>query len=229
MDIASIRARSGLSLVLAVIVFGSVWGLMEMTLGGFLHTIHFAHKGAVMGGMAISLMAVFLSVTRRPLLVPALGLIAASFKPFSAFIFGQPVTSAYVVNPATAIFLESLAFALAAVVLHRAMETRVTARIGAGFLAGALGIVLYAAVASTLGMGKWPVMDLAVKIGTIVDTGVPVALAGSVMLVLGNAAGKFGLPRLSGISALYPRFYHASLIALVVFCWVIPPVFGLGG
>lgn len=48
-----------LTISLTVIVIGSVWGLFEMTLGGFLHAIHFPQKGAVMGGLAISFMAIF--------------------------------------------------------------------------------------------------------------------------------------------------------------------------
>ncbi len=51
-----------LTISLTIIVIGSVWGLAEMTLGGFLHAIHFPYKGAIMVGLAISFMAIFVTL-----------------------------------------------------------------------------------------------------------------------------------------------------------------------
>ncbi len=218
-----------LSLALSVIVIGSVWGLVEMALGGFLHTIHFVQTGVVMGGLAISLMAVFLSITKKPLLVPLLGIIAAAFKPFSALIFGQPVTSAYVVNPATAIVMEALAFGLVTFVLAKAIDRHLYTKVGAGFLAGGLGIVFYAVTASIFGMGKWPMLDMAAKLQTIFDTGAPVAIAGAVMMVAGSLMGKLRISPFSTLMGLYPKLYYGATAALVISCWAIPPVFHLGG
>src|SRR3989338_8254005 len=98
------------TLFATIIVVGSIWGLFEMTLGGFLHAVHFPQKGAIMGGLAISFMAIFVTMTRKPSLVPIIGVIAASFKLFDAIIFRVPLLSPYVVNPATAIIIEALAF-----------------------------------------------------------------------------------------------------------------------
>ena len=38
--------------LIGVVVFGSIWGLVEATLGGFLHLIHFPYKGAIAGASA---------------------------------------------------------------------------------------------------------------------------------------------------------------------------------
>ena len=35
-------------LIIGILVFGSIWGLLEATLGGFLHMIIFPNKGAIM-------------------------------------------------------------------------------------------------------------------------------------------------------------------------------------
>ena len=35
--------------MLAIVILGSVWGLLEMSLGGFLHTIHFARDINLLG------------------------------------------------------------------------------------------------------------------------------------------------------------------------------------
>ncbi|AAW39040.1 hypothetical protein [Dehalococcoides mccartyi] len=215
--------------LLTLAVIGSVWGLLEMALGGFLHAIHFTYQGAVMGGLAISLMAIFMSITRKPALIPLLGVIAAAFKPFSALIFGEPVFSAYVINPAVAIIMEAVAFGAVAFIFKKAMEKHLLAQITTGFLSGALGIVLYAVIASVFGMGKWPMLDMAGKIDTIISTGWPVALAGSITLAIGYYLGKFGMPKLANFKTSYPRAYYITSAVTVISCWVIPAVFHLGG
>ena len=221
--------KGTLSIALAILVIGSIWGLLEMTLGGFLHTIHFVHKGAVMGGLAISLMAVFAAITKKPLLIPILGFIAAAFKPFSAFIFGVPVTSPFVINPAIAIVMEAMAFGAVVLILKSAIDKRLFARAGAGFTAGILGITFYAIIASIFGLGQWAFLDLGSKIQSVMATGVPVAFAGAVMMVAGQFTGKLSLPHLVSVEKLHPRLYYSVSLALVAFSWVIPPMFRLGG
>jgi hypothetical protein len=90
-----------LHVVIGILVFGSVWGLVEATLGGALHLIHFAYKGAITAGIGMSIMATFVVVYRRPRLVFFIAAIAAMFKPLSALIYGQPVFAPFVVNPAS--------------------------------------------------------------------------------------------------------------------------------
>ena len=45
-------------LLIGVLVFGSAWGFLEATLGGFLHVILFPNKGAIMAGIGRGLAAV---------------------------------------------------------------------------------------------------------------------------------------------------------------------------
>ncbi len=116
------RKIQGLELLLTIMAIGSVWGLLEMTFGGFLHAIHFPHKGAVMGGIAVSLMAFFTTITGKPALVPLLGVTAALLKPFSALMYGVPVLSPFIVNPSIAIMLEALAFSAVVITLKKTVK-----------------------------------------------------------------------------------------------------------
>jgi len=218
-----------LAICLTVIVIGSVWGFFEMTLGGFLHIIHFPQTGAVMGGLAISFMAIFVTVTGKPSLVPILGVIAASFKPVDAIIFGVPVLSPYVINPAIAIVMEALAFSAVTVVLKTAIDKRLLARAGAGILAGSLGYVFYAAFASIFGLGIWPTLALTGKLELILINATPIAIMGAVMLVAGFYIGRVSVPRLSTFRNLRPKLYYAASLALVLLCWTIPLVYPGGG
>ena len=217
-----------LAISLSIIVIGSVWGFFEMTLGGFLHIIHFPQKGAIMGGLAISFMAIFVTITGKPSLVPILGVIAASFKPFDAIIFGVPVGSPYVINPAIAIVMEALAFSAVTVALKTAIDKRLLARAGAGILAGSLGYVFYAAFASIFGLGMWPALDFTAKFQLILANATPIAITGGIMLVAGCYMGRANVPRLSTLKEFRPRLYYSTSFALVLLCWTIPIIFRLG-
>lgn len=223
------RLEKILVISLLVIVIGSIWGFFEMTLGGFLHIIHFPQKGAIMGGLAISFMAIFVTVTRKPSLVPILGIIAASFKPIDAVIFGVPVLSPYIINPAIAIVMEALAFSAVTVALKTAIDKRLLARAGAGILAGSLGYVFYAIFASIFGLGIWPTLDVTAKLQLILVDATPIALIGAMMLVAGYYVGRVSVPRLSTFRELHPQLYYSTSFTLVLLCWIIPITFHLGG
>ncbi len=217
-----------LEISLMVVLIGSIWGVLEMTLGGFLHAVHVPQKGAIMGGLAVSLMAIFTAATGKPSLVPILGVIAASFKPIDGVILGGPLFAPYVVNPATAIILQALAFGAVAVILRKAMERRQWARAGAGFAAGASGYVLYALVASVFGLGMWATIDLAAKLEMILTTGMPIAIAGAAMMVGGYYAVAIGARRVSALVHARPRLYVLTSTMAVALCWV-PIILHSGG
>ena len=44
-------------ILVGILLFGSIWGLLEATLGGFLHLVIFPNKGAIMSGIGIAIMA----------------------------------------------------------------------------------------------------------------------------------------------------------------------------
>ncbi len=222
------RWKQILRISLTVIVIGSIWGLVEMTLGGFLHAIHFPQKGAIMGGLAISFMAVFITITGKPALVPILGIIAASFKPVDSIILGVPLWSPYVINPAIAIVIEALAFSAVTVALKTAIDKRLLARAGAGILAGSLGYVAYAAFASIVGLGIWSTIDLTAKLQLVLANATPIAIAGAIMLVAGYYVGKVSAPRLATFREFYPRLYYSTSLVLVLVCWVIPVALHFG-
>ncbi len=218
-----------LAISLTIIVIGSIWGVVEMTLGGFLHVIHFPQKGAIMGGLAISFMAIFVTITGKPSLVPILGIIAASFKPVDAIIFGVPVLSPYIINPAIAIVMEALAFSAVTVALKTAIDKRLLARAGAGILAGSLGYVSYAAFASIFGLGIWPTLAFTEMLQLILANATPIAFTGAIMLVAGYYMGRASVPSLSAFKEFRPRLYYSTSFALVLLCWIIPIIFHLGG
>jgi len=214
------ESGNALYVMLGILVFGSVWGLVEATLGGALHLVHFAYKGAITGGVGMALMAAFVATYRRPKLVFWLGVIAALFKPLSALIYGQPVFAPFVVNPASAIILEALGFTLVVSVLFKGFEGSVRTRIGAGVAAGYLSIILYAVAASALGLGKWASWGLVERLTSVAIDGTALAIVGTGLLLLGYLISRRFRPSFWQFVTVKPKAFYASTIAITALCSV---------
>ncbi len=214
------QSASVLRTIIGILVFGSIWGLVEATLGGALHLAHFAYKGALTGGIAMALMGAFVVMYRRPRLVFWLAVVAALFKPLSALIYGQPVFSPFVVNPASAILLEGLAFTLVVSLLFKGFESSVKMRIGVGVSAGYLSAILYAILASAVGMGRWASWGMTERVTAALTDGTALAIAGTALLLLGYVASAKVRPNFWQFMTAKPRAFYASTIAITAFCWL---------
>jgi hypothetical protein len=206
--------------LIGILVFGSIWGLVEASLGGFLHLVHFTYKGAITGGIGMAIMATFLVMYRRPKLGFWLGVIAALFKPLSAVIYGQPVFAPFVVNPASAIILEALGFTLVVSLLFKGFESSIRTRIAAGISAGYLSAILYAILASTIGMGNWASWGLTERVTAALSDGTALAIAGTALLLLGHLVGTKLRPNFWQFMTVKPKAFYASTIAITAFCWI---------
>jgi len=220
------HSQSGniLSVIVGIVLFGSIWGLMEATLGGFLHLTHFAYKGAITGGIGMSIMATFVVVYGRPRLVFWIAVIAALFKPLSAVIYGQPIFAPFVVNPASAILLEGLAFSLVVSLLFKGFESSIKMRIGAGVAAGYLSIILFGVLASAVGMGNWASWGLAERLSSVFANGTGLAIVGTCLLLLGHLVGTKLRPNFWQLRSTKPSLFYASTTATIVSCWIIAAV-----
>lgn len=107
-----------------VVAYGCIWGLLELTLGGYLHFIHFPQKGLVMGALAYTILTVYVIKHRRVFTPLAIGFIAASFKILYVFIFSVPIFSRSIVNPALAIIAEAASVTFVAFVISRFVRVK---------------------------------------------------------------------------------------------------------
>lgn len=203
-----------------IVVLGSIWGLWEATFGGFLHLVHFPYKGAIMGGIGMSIMATFVATHRRSSLVVGVAFVAALFKPLSALIYGRPIFGQFVVNPATAIILEGLAFGLVAFLLFKGFECSIKVRAGVGLLVGYLSIISWGIVASIIGVGNWAFMDFQEKVSYALINGTALAIVGVLLLPLGYMIGTKLRPRLSGLRYMRPKFFYTTAVAVSISCWL---------
>ncbi len=215
--------------VLGVLVFGSVWGLAEATLGGLLHAVHFGNTGGVMGGIGMATVGAHLSIFRRPRQLPFLGLVAAMFKPLDAIVVGAPVFSNFVMNPATAIVLESLAFGAVATVLLGTFRDRVQTRIATGVLSAFAGFAAYGLVATWAGWGRWPYWSMSMRLEQVWHDGAVIALVGTVLFLIVHAATSQTRLSLYLLSMRQPALIRFAGLTGAFCCWSIAAVVSATG
>ena len=205
-------------IIIGILVFGSVWGFLEATLGGFLHMIVFPNKGAIMSGIGVALMASALAVYRRPVMLPGIGIVAASFKLLDVWLFSLPAGSIHIINPAMAIIFESLAFGLVAAFIMNRMARNVFVGIGAGALVGLTSAIAWVYFAIYV-MDAPSYARVVFTAGEYISNqGVLQAVFSAIFLPLGYLAGERLLRRTPAVLTRRPVYYAASAFT-VLFCW----------
>jgi hypothetical protein len=216
-------------LVIGILVFGSIWGCLEATLGGFLNLIIFPNKGAIMCGIGMAIMGTALAVYRKPAILPGIGIVAASFKWLNAWLLFVPPSSIQIINPAMSIVFEALAFSLVVVFLMKRMEKNAYVGVGVAVLAGFMSAIAY--VYFAVYVTRSPIFArLGIEsIGEfITGNGVVQAVFSGVLAPLGYVAGKKLAARLSPMVAHRSVYYSAS-IATVLICWGVSTLAILAG
>jgi len=223
-------SRQGLvQLIIAVLVFGSIWGFLEATLGGFLNLIIFPNKGAIMGGIGMAIMGIALAIYRKPAMLPGIGIVAASFKWLNAWLLFVPPSAVQIINPAMAIILESVACSLVAVFLMNRISRNLFVGTGAGVLVGLISAIAY--VYFAVYVTHSPIFErLGIKsIGEfITGNGIVQAVFFGVFLPLGYLVGEKLAAAISSVLVRRPLYYAASA-AIICFCWGISVVAVMAG
>ena len=215
-------------LIIGILVFGSIWGFLEATLGGFLHMIIFPNKGAIMSGIGVSLMAAALAIYKKPSMLPGVGIIAASFKLLDVWLFYLPITSIHIINPAMAIIFESLAFSLVAAFVMNRIAKNVFIGIGAGALAGLMSATAWVYFAIYV-MNAPQYARVVFTAGEfIANQGVAQAAFFGILLPLGYLAGEKLVAKTSPVLAHRP-LYYATSAAIVCLCWGISAIATMAG
>ncbi len=70
--------RQGLiHLLIWILVFGSLWGLSEVALGGGLRAANFPYRSGLLTGVGMAVMGIALASSRKPLIPIGVGMVAA--------------------------------------------------------------------------------------------------------------------------------------------------------
>ena len=222
------RQQGLVHLIIGILVFGSIWGLLEATLGGFLHLIIFPNKGAIMSGIGVAIMASALAIYRKPGMLLGIGIVAASFKLLNVWLLFVPIGAIHIINPAMAIIFESLAFSLVAAFVMNRIAKNALVGVGAGVLVGLISATawvyfaiyvmnapLYARVVFTAGE-------------FIANQGVVQAAFWGILLPLGYLAGE-KLASIASPALTRRALYYGTSAATICVCWGISAIATIAG
>jgi len=222
------KRQSLVYLIIGILVFGSIWGVLEATLGGFLHMIIFPNKGAIMAGIGVAIMSSALAIYRRPSMLPGIGIVAASFKLLDVWLFFLPITSIHIINPAMAIIFESLAFSLVAVFVMKRIAKNAFVGVGAGVLAGLMSAIAWVYFAIYV-MNAPAYARVVFTAGEyITNQGVVQAVFFGVFLPLGYLVGE-KLATKTSPALINRALYYATSAAIICLCWGISAVAKMTG
>jgi len=222
------RRQGLIHLIVGILVFGSIWGFLEATLGGFLHLIIFPNKGAIMSGIGMAIMASALAIYRKPSMLLGIGIVAASFKLLNVWLLFVPIGAIHIINPAMAIIFESLAFSLVAAFVMNRIAKNALVGVGAGVLVGLISATawvyfaiyvmnasLYARVVFTAGE-------------FIANQGVVQAAFWGILLPLGYLAGE-KLASIASPALTRRALYYGTSAATICVCWGISAIATIAG
>ncbi|MFZ1948400.1 MAG: hypothetical protein WAW06_12695 [bacterium] len=205
---------------IAILVLGSVWGLLEVGVGGAMKSASIPYKGDILTGLGIGLMAVLLALARRPAGLVGVAVVAVAVKQLAVPILGLSFMCK--ANSCLAVGLAGGALAGASAVagarLHRSVAARVATGVAAGLVAGT---AFYA-----IGMRVAPCQYLLSfnRQGGYVDfmaaEGLIWAALGGVFLPLGYRVGLGLNQGLVSLRARRPLLYYSVSLAIVAVAWV---------
>jgi len=196
--------------LIGAIIAGSLWGLLEATLGGFLHLIHLPRTGAIMTALGYSIISFGMSTFKPKNLsgfVLAAGVTAAAMKGADILWFGP---QRFVINPMVAIVLESLVLGVVVYGLGRYFEkAKVTIPL-AGVLSAGGWVLAFALLFQRAQLGRF-----------ILETAPCSALFAAVGVTAGYLAGKYLHSPTAGLVQVRQKAFYALSSVVIVASWVI--------
>ncbi len=208
-----------IDIVLAILVFGSMWGLIEVVGGGLLIKLNSPTKAVFLTGLGLGTMAIALAVYRRTWILLIAPLIAMAVKQLVVPVLGLPVTC--MANGSLAVMLEGLSFGGAAYLLSRPIKKSFAGRATAGFAGAFVGGTAFWAI----GMHIAPCAYLMSFNSTagffrfMAQESLLWAAFSALTVPVGYAIGERIRDRVGSFAEARPSLYYIGLAVAIVLCW----------
>lgn len=218
---------------IGILIFGSIWGLLESTLGGafrlgfgtfFKTQLHICPCPLLAFAFGLPVMAAALAIYKKPAMLLGIGLVAASFSFLVIPIqnipaFTTPLTTYPIVNPAVAIVVSSIVFGLITSLAMKKLPMSTPTLVGVGALSCMLSSIAFIYIVVYLGS---PILNAAGLSGPIayIATNTTIFTAMSAATVpLGHFAGLKLQPSVSHLLRVKPWLHRVGPLAVLVLCW----------
>jgi len=217
--------QSIVHILLGILVFGSIWGLSEVALGGGLGAAHFPYRSGLLTGIGMGLMGMALVIHKKPAMLIGIGLVTVLVK-----LLAVPILHISVMckaNSCIAVFTEAVALSLVAFLLMSEMGKSVHARMGGGAIAAIIASVGF----YFIGMQAAPCQYLLsfTPGGFIITEGLIWAAFSAILLPLGYLAGMKLEAKTFPLLTRKTPLYYASTVATIVICWGVSAIAIMSG
>ncbi|MBU4202114.1 MAG: hypothetical protein KKB85_03070, partial [Candidatus Altiarchaeota archaeon] len=207
-------------ILIGILLFGSIWGMFEATLGVFLHMIHFMLKGAIMFSLGAFLMSAALRTYRprnRIGFLLGLGAIASLLKGFDIFIVGP---GPMVFRPMISILIEAMAFGAVLTVIDKIKLKAPLTHLSTGAGFAYFSYLGFGLVFKYLGIGSnfWLSMSLTDMMNFILADGTQAALLSAVTVMAGYRTGD--IIALIQKKAVRSGIFYELAALLTGLCWL---------
>ena len=134
------QSRRG-DILIALVILGSIWGLLEVVGGGAMKAGNIPYKGDVLTGLGIGTMAIALAMFRRPLGLLLIAAVAIGVKQTAVPILH--LTTFCKANSCLAVMLGAGALSGTAALVGPRLRRGISARVATGFSAGLLASISF--------------------------------------------------------------------------------------
>ncbi len=210
--------------IIGILVFGSLWGLAEVVIGGGLATTSFPYRAGLLTGIGIAIMGIALALHKKPVMLIGIGLMAVLVK-----LLAVPILHISVMckaNSAIAVFTESVALALVASLFIGALSKSIHARMGTGALAAIIAAVGFCFI----GIHAAPCNYLLsfTPGGFIITEGLIWAAFSACLLPPAYLLGEKLALKTSLVTTRRPLYYATSAVVICL-CWGISAIAIMAG
>jgi hypothetical protein len=212
-------APAARDIFIALVAIGSIWGFLEVGLGGAMKAGNIPYKGDILTGLGIGLMALGFALFRKPLMLIGIAAIAVLVRQTAIPVLH--LSTFCKANSCLAVMLGGGALAGSVALAGRRIGTSRVSRAAAGLSAGLMaGIGFY-----FIGMRVAPCRYLMSFnrpggfAAWMVHEGLIWAGLGAVFFPLGYLMGERIRDRVLGLRLASPHLYYAASGAVIAFCW----------
>jgi len=201
-------------LIIGVLVFGSIWGLLEVAMGGGLQVAKFPYRAGLLTGIGIAIMGIALAIYKQPTMLIGIGLGTVLVK-----LLAVPILHISVMckaNSCIAVFTEAVVLSLVAFLLMSEMSKSVHARMGAGALAAIVASVGFYFIGMQVAPCKYLLSFTPGRF--IVTEGLIWAAFSAIFLPVGYLAGEKLAAITPPVLTRWPIYYTVSA-SIVLLCW----------
>jgi len=202
-------------ILMGILVFGAIWALVEVVLGGALRFGNFPYRGALLTGIGMgAICGMALAIFRKPVMIIGIGIIAALIKLLIIPVQNVPV--ACMANSSLAVSLEAIALSAVSLIFIKTMNRSVRTQI----LAGASGAFIGSMLFWSIGMYVAPCKYLLSFAGSpgrwMVTESLLWAVFSAVLLPIGYLAGTKIFEKINSMVKAKPLIVYANSISIFI-------------